>query len=314
MGLDWVRSGPAQPDEQLLRLASSTRSAEPAAIENKDTSTAPAARGTSGDAAERLPLTYRSVATPSTDAPVVQSSPVVAERTVSTPEAPETLSSSRPVPTIAVEPIVRGEVPDDYVAPRREPSREIVRSRDADAATANAFSRPGPPAAPLASVVRQPAPISESLTAPVASAALSVSPAPVPPVASPSAPPAAAPPPAYAAIAPVAASENTRVVAVLHQYASAYGQLNAGAVRSIWPSVDERALARAFSNLSSQSMSFDTCDVTVTGPTAHASCRGRASYVVKVGSQEKHDEPRTVRFDLRRDGDAWKITKAETSR
>jgi hypothetical protein len=162
----------------------------------------------------------------------------------------------------------------------------------------------------LASVVRQPAPISESLT-PAPGGAVTPTSSPVT-----TAPPAStpAPTPAYASVAPVAASENTRVAAVLNQYATAYGQLNAAAVRSIWPSVDERALARAFSNLSSQSMSFDNCDVNVTGPTAHASCRGRASYVVKVGSQERHDEPRTVRFDLKRDGDAWKIMKAETSR
>jgi len=115
-------------------------------------------------------------------------------------------------------------------------------------------------------------------------------------------------------IAPTAASEDLRINALVSQYASAYGQLNAAAVRSIWPTVDERALAKAFANLSSQSMSFDGCEINVNGSTARALCRGRASYVVKVGSQEKHNEPRTVRFDLRREGDSWKILKAETTR
>jgi hypothetical protein len=125
---------------------------------------------------------------------------------------------------------------------------------------------------------------------------------------------ATAPPAAAPVIAPMTISEDSRISTVLNQYASAYGQLNAKAVRSIWPSVDERALAKAFANLSSQSMSFDNCDINVNGATARASCRGRASYIQKVGSQERHIEPRTVRFDLKRDGDAWKILKAETSR
>jgi hypothetical protein len=308
MGLDWVRSGTPQPGDRP-QLASSASAPEPPAIESKDTSTVPPAQGTSGDAPQRLPLTYRSVASPSTEAPRVEPQSIQVDQPVATAEAPEALSSIPPVRNITVEPILGGEVPDDYVAPRRDPARAIVRPRDTEVATASVPPRPTVPAAPLASVVRQPAPISESLTAPLAppTAAVSVNP-----------PPAtlstSAPPPSYASIAPVAVSENTRVTAVLNQYATAYGQLNASAVRSIWPSVDERALARAFSDLSSQSMSFDRCDVNVTGPTAHASCRGRASYVVKIGSQERHNEPRTVRFDLKQDGDAWKIVKAETSR
>jgi len=112
----------------------------------------------------------------------------------------------------------------------------------------------------------------------------------------------------------VSVSEDSRISSVLNQYANAYGQHNVKAVRSIWPTVDERALAKLFANLTSQSISFDSCDINVNGVTARASCRGRASYIQKVGSQERHNEPRTVRFDLKRDGEAWKILKAETSR
>jgi hypothetical protein len=126
---------------------------------------------------------------------------------------------------------------------------------------------------------------------------------------------AAAPPPAARAAAPTSiARDETRVAAVLDQYARAYGRLDAGAAREVWPSVDERALARAFDNLASQSVSFDDCAIDVQGATANASCRGTTSYVGKVGSREPRIEPRTWRFELRRDGEAWKIASAEARR
>ena len=129
----------------------------------------------------------------------------------------------------------------------------------------------------------------------------------------PSAAPAAAP---AAAIVPPP-NETLRVRSVLDQYARAYGRLDVSAVRAVWPSVDDRALARAFSDLSSQTVSFDQCVIHIDqqsgGSNAKASCRGKASYVGKVGSQQR-TESRTVRFELKRDGDAWKIQKAQTGR
>jgi hypothetical protein len=78
--------------------------------------------------------------------------------------------------------------------------------------------------------------------------------------------------------------------------------------------VDQRALARAFDSLASQSVSFDDCQIDVQGVTANASCRGRASYVGKVGSSTPRSEPRTWRFELKREGDTWKIEHAEARR
>jgi hypothetical protein len=116
-----------------------------------------------------------------------------------------------------------------------------------------------------------------------------------------------------AVIAPPRADEN-RVAQVLNRYASAYGSLDASAAHAVWPSVDERALARAFSSLQSQTVSFDTCDINVVGTTANASCRGHASYVAKVGSREPRSEARTWNFALRRGGDGWTIENAEARR
>ena len=123
-------------------------------------------------------------------------------------------------------------------------------------------------------------------------------------------------PPAAASMAAsiVAPLADNGVTQTLYQYARAYGLLDAGAARAVWPSVDERALARAFAGLESQSLLFDSCDIDVRGATATASCRGLASYVGKVGSRELRTEARQWRFTLRLDGEAWKIESAETRR
>jgi hypothetical protein len=107
-------------------------------------------------------------------------------------------------------------------------------------------------------------------------------------------------------------SDNSRVTQVLKQYARAYGQLDPSAAHAVWPSVDERALARAFASLESQDVSFDKCDIDVRGSLASASCSGTASYVGKVGSRQARTEPRQWNFELKLHGDDWKIEKAQT--
>ena len=110
------------------------------------------------------------------------------------------------------------------------------------------------------------------------------------------------------------AVDQTAVADVLRRYARAYGDLDVSAAREVWPNVDQRALARAFGGLSSQSVSFENCQIDVAGTTANASCRGKASYVGKVGGGEPRTEPRTWRFELKREGDSWKIANAEARR
>ena len=111
-----------------------------------------------------------------------------------------------------------------------------------------------------------------------------------------------------------AAVDQSAVADVLRRYAAAYGDLDVRAAREIWPNVDQRALARAFDGLASQTVSFDDCQIDVDGVTASASCRGRASYVGKVGRGEPRTEPRMWRFELKREGEAWKIANAEARR
>jgi hypothetical protein len=104
------------------------------------------------------------------------------------------------------------------------------------------------------------------------------------------------------------------VTAALDQYARAYGRLDASAARAVWPSVNERALSNAFAGLASQALDFKDCSIDVRGSAAHAVCRGTASYVPRVGSDRPRIEPRTWRFELRRDGDAWTIADAVAQR
>jgi hypothetical protein len=169
-----------------------------------------------------------------------------------------------------------GEVADDFVASRSVP----VAARDA-----------GPAMVPAAAAADTP------VTADARGRA---------------APPAATP--ASAISVPSGPDQQVRVQEVLRRYARAYGQLDASAARAVWPSVDERALARAFQNLSSQQVSFDDCEIDIRGAIANASCRGQASYAPKIGKREQRTEPRTWRFELHRDGDAWTIENVDMRR
>lgn len=132
-------------------------------------------------------------------------------------------------------------------------------------------------------------------------------------------PSASLPSPPVTPVAAVAAplvtvTERSRVAEVLRRYAHAYGALDARAARAVWPTVDERALARAFESLLSQQVSLGDCQIDVRGEVANALCEGEAQYVGKVGSGEPRVEPRSWRFELRRDGDGWTIAHAEARR
>lgn len=284
LGLEWMRPVSA-PDLTT-----------PAAVVQPHDLTAP----TPGVAAPvaTAPVTPADNAPAPTEIAVPESIPPVSAQPVPTVGIRRAVSIERPVqagPAVRtfrpadeslVEPRLsprNGEIPDDYVAPEyRHPS---YQGRAA--------------AAPITS------PVTAAVNAPVTTAAAVVPP--------PSRPAASLAP----VVAPIPSGrlDESRVTQVLNQYARAYRQLDASAARAVWPSVNERALARAFASLESQSVSFDACDVNVSGATATASCRGRASYVGKIGSREPRTEQRQWTFELKRDGnDAWKIENAQAQR
>jgi hypothetical protein len=109
---------------------------------------------------------------------------------------------------------------------------------------------------------------------------------------------------------PTRPTEEQQIAATLHRYAAAYQDLDANAARTVWPTVDERALARAFESLELQQFTFDECDVRVIGRGASAACRGSVTYVPKVGSRTARRDDRQWNFELQKQQDVWLITRA----
>ena len=109
---------------------------------------------------------------------------------------------------------------------------------------------------------------------------------------------------------PAGPTEEQQIAATLHRYAAAYQQLDANAARTVWPTVDQRALARAFESLELQQFTFDECDVRVIDRGASAACRGSVTYVPKVGSRTAHRDDRQWNFELQKQQDVWLITRA----
>ena len=100
------------------------------------------------------------------------------------------------------------------------------------------------------------------------------------------------------------------VTAALQRYALAYQQLDASAAKQVWPTVDQRALTRAFHTLESQQFSFDRCTVRVVARDATADCVGSVTFVPKVGRKDPRTVARRWDFELRKGTDAWLITQA----
>jgi hypothetical protein len=255
-------------------------------------------RGTTGGTAPALPVA-EPVARRESPPPAVapQPPPQTPAPTQTETPAPAALNASarpidiRSVPEdLPVRPV--GEVPDNYV-----PEPAAGRATPGEAVRAAASNETVVDTPQQADITRTPVPESRVPSAPIASMPSNTAAATVVPAASVTSP-----------------GDTSRVEEVLRRYARAYDALDASAARAVWPSVNEKALARAFQDLSSQNVSFNNCDIDIRGAVANASCSGEASYVVKVGSREPRTESRLWRFELRRDGDAWKIENAETRR
>ncbi len=149
-----------------------------------------------------------------------------------------------------------------------------------------------------------PTPVREDADRPPAREAAVSPPPPAVPVVSPASPPAT----------PAARDAQADVREALASYRAAYGSLDASAARRVWPNVDEAALARAFADLKSQRIEFDSCDIVTQADAATANCQGRAVYVRQVGRQDPQVEPRRWRFTLRPTAAGWRIERAEIRR
>jgi hypothetical protein len=174
---------------------------------------------------------------------------------------------------------------------------------------------PSMPTRPLPPVPR---PIPAAAATSAATSVATITPRPEP-VAPPMPARAAAPAPLAVVDAPVALetavrlpSEEDNVRATLARWRTAYSQLDARAAKGVYPSLDVRALERAFQNLKSQDLRFDSCALKLRDESAQAECIGRAIYVPRIGSQTPITAPRAWRFELKRFDQGWTIASARS--
>ena len=118
--------------------------------------------------------------------------------------------------------------------------------------------------------------------------------------------------PAAPAARPTARDLDTRAIEnVLGRYRSAFNALDAGAAAAVWPTVNQRNLAKAFERLDDQDLSFESCKIDVGGVHAEAACNGTARYVQKVGNRNPKAESRQWHFILRRASEGWVIDQLD---
>jgi hypothetical protein len=105
-------------------------------------------------------------------------------------------------------------------------------------------------------------------------------------------------------------NEESFVRKILEEYATAFERLDVQAAKAVWPTVDARALARAFRQLEAQQLTFDSCGITISGRDANARCLGDSGYQPKVGARAMQITPREWTFNLARNDDGWQIVQA----
>jgi hypothetical protein len=82
------------------------------------------------------------------------------------------------------------------------------------------------------------------------------------------------------------------------------------AAKAVWPTLDVRALARAFNDLETHTLALEGCGVTVADSAARARCHGVATYLPKVGRRRAINASHEWTFDLSKSGGDWQIESA----
>lgn len=190
-----------------------------------------------------------------------------------------------PKPTFVPQPPPTEPLPTEPV----RPSLELGIANSATLPDAKTIALGATPAPPKPS---SPPPPAETGSAPIERAT-------TPPVAKPDVSPAP----------PRDGSADERAVrAVVDRYARAFSNLDVRATGAVWPTVDAKALARSFDRLDQQQIQFSSCQITVTGILADASCAGQTSYVPKIGRKSEHVESHQWNFTLHKADSGWVIT------
>jgi hypothetical protein len=100
------------------------------------------------------------------------------------------------------------------------------------------------------------------------------------------------------------------VLQILREYTRAFERMDVQAAKAVWPSLDDRALQRAYQQLDGQHLQLASCGVSISGVDANARCRGNATYRPKVGSRVLHVTEREWTFNLSRGAGGWQIVNA----
>ncbi len=102
---------------------------------------------------------------------------------------------------------------------------------------------------------------------------------------------------------------------VVARYQLAFNALDAAAAKAIWPSVDERSLARAFRQLESQELTFAECQTVIasSGSQGKVTCRGSVRFTPRIGDRIERVELRRWEFALWRLGGQWRVGSVNSS-
>jgi hypothetical protein len=114
-----------------------------------------------------------------------------------------------------------------------------------------------------------------------------------------------------AAASEMGISDEQRIAAVLKRFTEAYARLDAAAAKAVWPTVDGRALSRAFDALETQSIVFEDCKVRFADSEARAACDGELTYVPKVGRRSERTVAQRWNFVIKKHSDEWTIADAQ---
>ena len=101
-------------------------------------------------------------------------------------------------------------------------------------------------------------------------------------------------------------SDETLVRRLLDEYAGAFERLDVSATKAVWPSVNDKALERAYGQLASQRLTLQGCGIIISGSTANARCQGSATYQPRIGKRAVVAS-REWTFDLTKKDADWRI-------
>jgi hypothetical protein len=109
------------------------------------------------------------------------------------------------------------------------------------------------------------------------------------------------------AIATRSVSEEELVRQLLDEYTGAFERRDVGATKALYPTVDGKALARAYEQIASQRLTLESCGITISGSTANARCRGSATFRPRIGTRPVQIASREWTFDFSKQDTSWRI-------